>query len=182
MMQKPDVMPFLGSCPGKSLIRSLARPLGNAAVAAVEMALIAPVLIALSAGISDCSLAFHEKLQLSSVLTASAEYAFNKGQSETGSTLTADVTSFINKISPITLSPLTVTYYGGTTSTSYYCVSTTGVVTASYTKGASCTDGSGAVAGQFITISGSFAYKAVFPVDKGFMPTSFTQSVIVRLV
>ncbi len=175
-------MPKIGGFPRKIHIRPRATPFGSSAVAAVEMALIAPVLIALSAGISDCSLAFHEKLQLSSVLTASAEYAFNKGQSETGSTLTADVTSFINKTSPIALSPLTVTMYGGTTSTSYYCVSTTGVFTSSYTKGAACTDGSGAVAGQFIAISGSFAYKAAFPVDKGFMPTSFTQSVIVRLV
>jgi len=181
-MLKQDIMPIFGGSRGKSLIRSRARPFGNSAVAAVEMALIAPVLIALSAGISDCSLAFHEKLQLSSVLTASGEYAFNKGQSETGGTLTADVTSFINKISPIALGPLTVTYYGGTTSTSYYCVSTTGVFTASYTRGAACTDGSSAVAGQFITISGSFAYKAAFPVDKGFMPTSYSQSVIVRLV
>jgi len=157
------------------------KSLGRAGVAAMEMGLVSPVLIAFCAGIADCSLVFHDKLQLSSALTAGAEYAFTKGQSETGTTLANDVTGFISTVSSINLSAVSTTYYGGTTSTSYYCVSTSGVFTGSYTKGASCTDGSGSVAGQYVSISGSFAYKAVFPVDKSFMPTSFSQSIIVRL-
>jgi Flp pilus assembly protein TadG len=154
---------------------------GRSGVASVEMALVAPVLIAISAGISDCSLVYHDKLALSSALTSAEEYAFNKGQSETGSTLTADVTSFLNAESSIALSAVSVTYYGGATSTSYYCVSPAGVFTGGYTQGAACSDGSGSIAGQYVTISGSFTYKAVFPTDKSFMPTSFSQTVIVPL-
>jgi len=155
---------------------------GRAGVASVEMALVAPVLIAISAGISDCSLVYHEKLALSSALESAAEYAFNRGQSENGTALTTDVTAFLSAESSISLSSAAVNYYGGTTSTSYYCVSATGVFTGTYTQGASCSDGSGSTAGQYVTISGSFAYKAVFPTDKTFMPTSFSQTVIVRLV
>jgi Flp pilus assembly protein TadG len=139
------------------------------------------VLVALSAGISDFSLVYHQELQLSSTLSSAAEYAMNKGQSETGSTLTTDVTTFVTTITPAPLSAVTINYYGGTSSTSYYCVSTTGAFTANYTKGEACTDGSGSVAGQYITISASFAYTAVFPVDKVWLPKSYTQSVIVRL-
>jgi Flp pilus assembly protein TadG len=157
------------------------RRFGRSAVASVEMGIVAPLLIAFCAGISDCSLVFHNKLALASALASAAEYAFNKGQSETGSTLTSDVTAFLNAESEITLSAASVTYYGGATSTSYYCVSTTGVFTGSYTQGEACSDGSGSTAGQFVAISGSFAFKAVFPTDKVFMPTSFSQTVIVRL-
>jgi hypothetical protein len=95
--------------------------------------------------------------------------------------LTTDVSGFLTAESAIALTSVSVNYYGGTTSTSYYCVSTTGVFTGSYTQGASCTDGSGSTAGQYVTISAGFDYKVVFPVDKSFMPTSFSQTVIVRL-
>jgi Flp pilus assembly protein TadG len=162
-------------------MRSAKIYLGRAGVAAVEMALVSPVLIALSAGISDCSLVYHEKLQLSSALSAGAEYAFNKGQSETGTALQNDVTAFINAASPIALSAVSVVYYGGSTTNSYYCVSTAGIVTGSYTQGQACSDGSGSVAGQYISLTGSFAYAAVFPVDKSFMPTAYSQTVFVRL-
>ncbi len=155
--------------------------LGRSGMAALEMGLCAPVLVAFIAGVSDCSFVYHEKLQLAAVLTAGAEYAFNKGQSETGSTLVNDVTAFVTAASPITLSTVSATYYGGATSTSYYCVSTTGVFTGGYTKGQACTDDSGAVAGQFISISGTFSYAAIFPADTTFMPTTFPQTVIVRL-
>jgi Flp pilus assembly protein TadG len=155
--------------------------LGRDGVAALEMALVSPVLIALSAGISDCSLVYHKKLQLSSTLAAAAEYAFNKGQSETGTALETDVAAFVSTASPIALTGVSVTYYGGATSTSYYCVSTAGIVTGSYTQGAACTDGSGSVAGQYISISGTFPYAAVFPVDQSFMPKTYAQTVFVRL-
>jgi len=157
------------------------RRLGRAGVAAVEMGMVAPVLIAVCAGISDCSLVFHDKLELTEALSAGAEYAFTKGQSETGSTLTTDVTGFVSKVSTVALSSVTATYYGGATSTSYYCVSAAGVFTGSYAQGQACTDGSGSTAGQFVTISGSFAYKAVFPTDRPFLPGSYSQTVVVRL-
>jgi Flp pilus assembly protein TadG len=167
--------------PGKRRGGIAAMVLDRSGTAAIELGIIAPVLVALSAGISDFSLVYHKELQLSSTLSSAGEYAFNKGQSETGSTLTTDVTTFVTTITPTPLSALTITYYGGTTATSYYCVSTTGALTANYTKGEACTDGSGSVAGQFITISGSFAYSAVFPVDSAWLPKTYTQAVIVRL-
>ncbi len=167
-----------GCLPGR--LRGLG--LGRSGTAALEMGIIAPLLVALSAGISDFSLVYHKQLQLSSALAAAGEYGFNKGQSETGTTLTTDISTFLTTISPFTFSATpTVTYYGGTTSTSYYCVSTSGVFTTNYTKGEACTDGSGGIAGQYVTISASFTYSPVFPVDKAWMPKTYTQKVIVPL-
>ncbi len=149
-------------------------------VASLELGLVAPTLITICIGISDFSVVYHKQLQLSSALAAGAEYAFNKGQSESGTTLSNDVASFVQAISAVTLSSVTSSVNGGNIATDYYCVSgSPPTFGGPYSSGASCADGS--TAGQFISITGSYTYTPTFRANKAFLPGTFTQSVIVRL-
>lgn len=151
-------------------------------VAAMELGLVAPVLILLLVAMSDFSVVYHKEMQLSAALAAGAEYAFTTGQTESGTTLTTDVSNFVNAVSAVTLSSVTSTYNGGLIAADYYCVKgSPAVYSGPYISGYPCTDGSGSTAGRYISISGSFAYTAIFKTDAKFLPTSFSQSVLVRL-
>jgi Flp pilus assembly protein TadG len=163
-------------------VERLARRFDNAGVAAVEFALLAPFLFALCAGLADFGFAYHYQLQLSSALAAAAQYAFTKGQTESGATLTSDVTGFVNNISPITLTSVTATYNNGLAASSCYCVDgSPPVYTGPLTCGAACTDTSGSTAGKYVSISGSFTYSPIFPLDQAFFGSPFTQTVTARL-
>jgi Flp pilus assembly protein TadG len=149
-------------------------------VAAVELGIVAPMLITLCLGISDFSVVYHKQLQLSQALTAGGEYAFNKGQNESGSALTTDVASFVQTISGVTPSSVQATINGGLVAADFYCVSgSPPTYTGPYTAGAACTDGS--TAGQFISITASYTYTPIFRANKAFLPSTFTQTILVRL-
>jgi Flp pilus assembly protein TadG len=155
---------------------------GTAGIAALEFALVLPFLFALFAGIADFSFVYHDELQLTAALAAGAQYAFTQGQTESGSTLTSDVTSFINTVSTIPLSTLSATYNNGLSATSCYCVKgSPAVYTGPLTCGAACTDGSGSTAGRFITITGGFSYTAIFPLDQSFFSNPMSQTVTARV-
>ena len=162
---------------------SLAGPRGRRGVAALELALILPVLVPLLLGVADFSMAYHRQLQLSATLAAGAEYAFSKGQNEVGTSLDNDVTTFVNAVTPVTLKALSVTYNNGDSSTTNcYCVDgATPAYTGPVTCGAACSDGSGSTAGKYLAISGTVSYSPLFSVDSVIFPTSFTQNVMVRL-
>lgn len=157
------------------------RPAENAGVAALELALILPFLAALAVGVADFSFAYHKQLQLTSTLAAAAEYAFTKGQSETGSTLTTDVTNFINAISPFTLTTAQTVYNNGDNSaTNCYCVSgNPAAYTGPTTCGSTCADSS--TAGKFVAMTGGFTYTPLFVADAVFFRNAISQTVTVRL-
>ncbi len=162
------------------MLRELQRQ--RIASAAVEFGALAPMLITFCVGVIDLSFMFQKELQLTSALASGAEYAFTQGQTESGGALTNDVSAFLQAISGVSLASVTVTYNGGLDANAYYCV--TGfpaVFSGPYAAGSACSDGSGATAGKFITLQASFAYTPIFKQDKALMPTSYTQSVIVRL-
>ncbi len=151
----------------------------------MEFGLLVPVLVVVFLGIADFSLAYHDQLQLSSALASGAQYGFAQGQTETGTTLTSDVTGFINKVSPIPLSSVTASYNNGLTGTTCYCVSgSPAAYTASASCGATCTDGSGNVlgtSGNYLSITGSFTYAPMFILQTVIFGTSYSQTVTVRL-
>jgi len=158
------------------------QPSSHAGVAALELGLLAPVLILLLVAMSDFSLVYHKQMQLSAALAAGAAYSFTAGQTESGTVLTADVTNFVNTVSAVTLSSVSATYNGGMIAADYYCVKgSPPVYTGPYVSGYPCADGSGSTAGKYISISGSFTYTAIFTVDQRFFPAAFTQTVLVRL-
>ncbi len=151
-------------------------------VASLEMALVTPVLIMFAVALADCSMVYHKQLQLSSALSAAAEYAFTLGQSESGTTLTSAVSSFLQTISPVSLSSVTVTYNGGLIASDYYCVTgSPPVFSGPFAAGAACTDGSGSTAGRYISITGNFTYTPIFKADSGMFPNPISQTVMVRL-
>jgi Flp pilus assembly protein TadG len=170
---------------GAGALRSRAFPprrhaSGRAGVASVELAMVAPLFLLFFTGIVDLSLAFHRELQLSSVLTAGAEYAFTAGQTDSGTTLTTEVVNFVKALSGTTLSTVTATYNNGLVAADYYCVSgSPAVYTGPYATGTACADGS--TAGKFLSITGSFTYTAIFRADKAFFPSTYSQTVVVRL-
>jgi hypothetical protein len=154
----------------------------TAGIAALELGLLAPVLILLIVAMSDFSMVYHKQMQLSAALTAGAEYAFTTGQTESGTTLTTDVTNFVKTVSAVTLSSASASYNGGLIAADYYCVKgSPPTYSGPYVSGFLCVDGSGSTAGKYISISGSFTYTAIFAADQHFFPTAFTQTVLVRL-
>jgi Flp pilus assembly protein TadG len=161
-------------------MQSIRKGCGRRGVASLELGLVAPVLITICIAVTDFSIVYHKELQLSSVLTAGLEYAFNKGQSETGTTLSSDVAGFVQTISGVNLSSVTSSVNGGKIATDYYCL--TGypaTYSGPYGSGTLCTDGS--TAGQFISITASFTYTPIFSPDKAFLPGTFTQTTYTRL-
>jgi Flp pilus assembly protein TadG len=161
----------------KKFFRRISRREG---VASVELGLVAPTLITLCVAISDFSIVYHKQLQLSSALTAAAEYAFARGQSETGTALASDVASFTQAISAVSLGSVTANFNGGLAATNYYCVTgSPATYSGPYSSGATCPDGS--TAGQFVSISATYSYTPMFGANKAFLPGTYTQSVIVRL-
>jgi len=163
-------------------MRTLANKRRKAGVMAVEFALAAPVFTLLLVVVADLSMAYHRLMQLSSTLAAGAQYAFAQGQTESGSTLTTDVSAFVSAVTPITLASVTVKYNNSLSATSCYCVNgSPPTYSSAMTCGATCTDGSGSTAGKFVSIAGSFNYTAVFPGDQVFFSNPYTQTVTVRL-
>jgi len=151
-------------------------------VASLELALVTPVLIMFAVAMADCSVVYHKQLQLSAALQAGAEYAFTLGQSESGTTLTSAVTSFVQTISAVSLSSVTATYNGGLVAADYYCVTgSPPVFSGPFAAGAACTDGSGSTAGRYISITGNFTYTPMFKADDALFPHPISQTVMVRL-
>jgi Flp pilus assembly protein TadG len=155
---------------------------GKAGVAALELALVAPVFTTLLVGVADFSMAYHQQLQLAAAVSAGALYAFAQGQTESGTTLTTDVKNFVTAVSAVSLTSVTVKYNNGLVATSCYCVhASPPTYSAAMTCGATCTDGSGSTAGKFVSISAKITYTAKFPPDQAFFPNPFTRRVTVRL-
>jgi Flp pilus assembly protein TadG len=158
-----------------------ARRSRNAGVAATEFALVAPFFVAIIVAITDFTMVYHQQLQLGSVLAAAAEYGFSQGQTLSGSTLTTAITTFISAVTPITLHTVSASYNNSDAS-GCYCVSgSPAAFTGPLTCGATCTDGSGSTAGQYIVISASFSYAALFPPDQAMFASSYSQTVLARL-
>lgn len=150
-------------------------------VAALEFALVAPFLVMVLVGIVDLTLVIHGRMELAQVLTSGAQYAFMQGQSgtETGSALTTDVQNFVTTTTPETLSNLTVSYNGGNSVSSCYCVAGASPTYTAATCQSVCSDGS--TAGKFVTISATISPTPFFAVDQYLMPGLVSSSVTVRL-
>jgi Flp pilus assembly protein TadG len=164
----------------------------NAGVAALEFALLVPVLIALFLGVAEFSMVYHDQLQVSSALSAGAEFAFTKGQTEeggSGGNLDTDVQTFVNSIISSNLLNATasvVVYYNGVTAdgspSSCYCPTSSPLAfNTTATCGATCSDGS--TAGKFATLTASLTYTPMFSVNSVFFHglNPFKQTITVRL-
>jgi Flp pilus assembly protein TadG len=158
------------------------RNAGTRGTAALELALIAPLLAMMLAAVTDFSFAYHSQLQLAAALAAGAQYAFSQGQIESGPTLVNDVTAFVSSVSAVKLASVSSNYNNGLSATSCYCLQgSPATYTGPLVCGASCTDGSGSTAGKYLSITASFSYTAFFSVDQSFFNSSVGQAVTVRV-
>jgi Flp pilus assembly protein TadG len=137
------------------LPRRLARQAGGNA--ALEMALIAPVLVLLLVGIADFGMAVYRKMQVQHAAQAGAEYAMVHGFSS--SAITSTVTA-ATAFTGITASPAPAQSCG--------CVS--GTTVAAATCGTNCA--SGTAAGTYVTVSAQGSYATIIPYPG--IPSSFT--------
>ena len=147
----------------KRLGRLVRQAGGNAAI---EMALIAPVLVLLLVGIADFGMAVYRKMQVQHAAQAGAEYAMVHGFSS------AAITNSIaaaTAMTGITASPAPAQSCG--------CVSGTTVTTA--TCGTNCA--TGAAAGTYVTVSTQGSYTTIIPYPGIPNSFAFTSASVVRI-
>ncbi len=169
--------------------------------AAVEMALIAPLLLTLFAGIIDFARAYDQEIQLSSAVAAAAQYALinvasinSTGAAALASTLSgivansnganwAGATVTVNNGATNTLTNGKPTS-SGTAANANSCFCPTGTSAAAWSFGVAANCGSacagGTLAGKFVTITGTRAFTAIF-VNYGLIGNiTLQQSIVVQ--
>ena len=152
-------------------------------VAAVEFAIVAPVLLALLGGTVDFGLATSGKSQLANGIAQGIQYAMLQGPSASAATIKTVVQNGSSR-SGMT-APVTVTVTGP----ACYCVSGSPVVlsnpstplTATHTCNGTCPPN--AVArGAYVIITASFVYKPLMPFYSKLASTTISQTVTARLL
>ncbi len=125
--------------------------------AAIEFAIVAPVLVLALIGTTDLGLGIHRKMQVENAAQAGVEYAVVYGF--TASSISNAVTS-ATSFSGISSSPAPVQFCG--------CASTTGITNADC--GSTCTGG--VAPGVYVTVSAQGTYRTIlsYPI----IPDSFT--------
>lgn len=137
------------------------------AVAAIEMALMAPFFAMLLFAIANFSFAFYSKLQLTAAVSNGAQYAFTSGQNLTAATIPAylaNIGTVVQNSSGITVNSPTVLFNNagdGSNFNSCYCISNSGSWTVA-TCGAPCST-EGPTAGKFVSIAASYPYQPLIP-------------------
>jgi Flp pilus assembly protein TadG len=155
---------------------------GRRGTAAVELALIAPMLLILLAGIIDFGRVFHEEIELSSAVAAAAQYALINAssiESTDAASLAARLGSIVANSNGSAWAGAAVTVNNGATSAVANGTVTPGGSTGSanscwcpggssngWSWGTAAACGSacagGTLAGKFVTISGTRAFTPIF--------------------
>ena len=151
--------------------------------AAVELALIAPMLLTLFAGIIDFARVFDQEIALSGVVASAAQYALLNVasiNSSSAASLAATLSGIVANSNGAAWAGATVSVNGGSTSTvasgsttsggtaanANSCWCPTGASSAAWAFGTAATCGSactgGTLAGKFVTITGTRAFSAIF--------------------
>ncbi|MBB2203305.1 TadE/TadG family type IV pilus assembly protein [Gluconacetobacter tumulisoli] len=164
----------------RHLVHSI--PRGREGVAAVEFALIAPVLLLIAAGLSDFPLALWDRIIIAAAVESGANYAFAVEQNETGNNSSVSATDVGNAVrAASSLTNLVVTVSAPAT----YCVSS-GATKASHvtvltsgTSGNACADGQ--QPGLYMTISATYHYAPLLPVYGLLAQTTLGDTATVRL-
>jgi Flp pilus assembly protein TadG len=150
--------------------------------AAVEMALISPMLMILLAGIIDFGRVYQEEIELSSAVAAASQYALLNAasiNSANAATLASTLSGIVANTNGAAWAGSTVTVNDGATNAIASGVTTTSGtaanadscwcptgVSTTWNWGAAATCGSvcagGTLAGKFVTIAGSRQFTAIF--------------------
>jgi Flp pilus assembly protein TadG len=158
------------------------------AVAALEMALVAPIIAGLLMSVTDMGMALLLQAQITRAVAEAAEYATLAGQSSkppSTATIEANAKTFAGGVSNSFLGTAVTTVYfnnpisAGTdnAATSKCCPGTTWScsTSASFT----CADGSSP--GTYLSISVSYPFNAFFAVDSAIIGKNLTASTVAPL-
>jgi len=183
------------------VVRRLGRPFGRReGTAAVELALIAPILLTLFAGTIDFACAYYQEIELSSAVAAAAQYALLNVASinSTGVTsLAATLSGIVANSNGTAWAGATINVNNGATSVvsngvtspsgtasnaNLYWCPTGGSAAWSWgvsaTKGSACAGGT--LAGKFVTITGTRAFTAILGAYGAIGNTTLQQNIIVQ--
>ncbi len=138
-------------------------------VAAIEFAIIGPMLLIALGGVTDLGLSIRAQSRLSAGVASGAQYAFKVGAAVTA----ASVKSMVQASAG--LSGVTATITGP----SLYCVSGSPAALVAGVAGTACADGT--QPGTYVKIVGTYTYTQLIPGYSAFLNPTLTQSVTVRL-
>ena len=131
--------------------------------AAVEFALLAPVLILLVAGLVDFGRAYFTRMQLENAARAGAQYGLLHGSDDL-----ATIEDVVHQASEVPTADLTV-------SASTFCACPDGT-----TSNCATGDCGGFKPGTYVTISAQTAFVPVFPFANSSRPATITGTALVR--
>ena len=138
----------------------------NEGVAAVEFAIIAPVLVVILAMIADLGLGFRYQMQVGHAARAGLQYALNNGWNS--ASVIAAVTSATG-LTGISASPAPFTSCG--------CATGSGISAAAC--GSNCP--TGGTAGTYVTVNASYAYTPILPYPSLSSPMTLTAQAVARI-
>ena len=152
-----------------------ARRGARSGVAAVEFALVAPVLLILAGALTDFGLADQAEGRLAAAVASGADYAFVQAQANGGSVSTGAVAGAVTAALGLAGATATASPPGA------YCLSRAGASTSLVpgSPGIACADGT--FPGTYMIVSASYAYRPLMPLYSMLAPVSLSASGAVRL-
>jgi Flp pilus assembly protein TadG len=156
------------------------RGLGRSGVAAMELALLAPIMIMIMIAVIDFGAALLSRAQIAHALAGSAEYASLAGQNNVAlATIAANARAVASVVASQFLATPTVTAVVNQNAAagSKCCPGTTWSCSA--TAGFICADGS--TPGIYLTVTAQYPFKPLFAADVYLAGKTFTDSIVVPL-
>lgn len=142
------------------------------ATAALEFALVTPVLLIMLGGVVDFGLVMLARSQLASAVAQGAEYAIATGSSVSP----ASVKTLVQSASPLSGVTATVSPSSGA---ACYCVTGTPLALTSHICSSACPDGSSP--GIYLTIKAQYTYQPILPFYSQLAATTLSEQAEVRL-
>jgi Flp pilus assembly protein TadG len=145
------------------------------AVAAVEFALVAPVLLAMMAGLADFGLALSDQSQMASAVAQGAQFAYLNPTTATSQNMVA----VVEAAAPFLANSLTTTTVTAS-SPAFFCVNSGSAPPTPATVSTTCT-GDGTKAGSYVTITAKYLYPAILPFYSRLGNTTLTETITARI-
>jgi Flp pilus assembly protein TadG len=137
--------------------------------AAVEFAILAPLLLFLLGSLADLGISLRCQGLLAGTVASGAQYAFDTGSAVSA----ASVKQMVQGSSSLTGVSATIT------GPALYCVIGTPAKLAPAIAGQTCSDGT--APGTYLTISATYLYRQLLPSQSSFMNPALTEAASVRL-
>jgi len=157
----------------------------NRGTAAIELALISPMLLILLAGIIDFGRVYREEIELSAAVAAAAQYALVNAasiNSTNAASLATTLTGIVANTNGPSWASASVTVNNGPANANNCWCPTGASTTWGWGSAATCgsTCAGGTLAGKFVMITGTRSFSAIFTSYGLIGNTTLNQSAIVQ--